>query len=169
MKKIINKLSGYIFGIDLDSNLTEYIEKNKKITDCKLLNIKKENNNITGNNSYEEFIKIKDIKKLFKKKKADYTICDICEIKKYLNTFIKDSLIITNDKIYFYGSINYDYLFLEKLYKVYNLDTKITINDNEFILMVDKEKYKKSILKNIKVKVLVICNSIMSILDDLLT
>jgi len=108
MKKIINELSGYIFGIDLDSNLTEYIEKNKKITDCKLLNIKKENNNITGNNSYEEFIKIKDIKKLFKKKKADYTICDICEIKKYLNTFIKDSLIITNNKIYFYSSINHD-------------------------------------------------------------
>lgn len=149
--EIINKLSGTILGIGIvEDNYLDAINENDDITLCHLMNLK----NLQSKNSKALFktktINIKKIRKKFKKKKINYIICKIDDIKDYLRTFIKDSIFIAKEKIYFYG--NKEIIDYEKLISKYNrYNTKIsTFQDKDYIIIeIDVTKAKNEFIKDI--------------------
>ena len=94
--KITRSLDGNVLGIGLDEEMIKEIELNDKIIECDLLN-----SHTKGKKKFSLFnktINIKKIRKIFKKKKVDYVVCNYDEISKYFNTFIKDNIYINNKK-----------------------------------------------------------------------
>ena len=141
LKKIIKNLDGNVLGIGLSEDLIKEIENNDKIINCNLLNPY-----IKGKKKFSLFnktIKIKKIRKIFKKKKIDYIICNYDEINNHLNTFIKDSVYINKKKIYYFGNVDIDLL----KYKYGRYDTNIIIK-NKNLVEIDNSKAKNNFLKD---------------------
>lgn len=141
LKKIIKNLDGNVLGIGLSEDLIEEIENNDKIINCNLLNPY-----IKGKKKFSLFnktIKIKKIRKIFKKKKIDYIICNYDEINNYFNTFVKDSVYINKKKIYYFGNVDIDLL----KYKYGRYDTNIIIK-NKNLVEIDNSKAKNNFLKD---------------------
>ena len=105
LKNIIKNLSGNVLGIGLDEDFTNLIEKNDKIIECNLLNSYTKGK--FKKSFFKKTIRIKKIRKVFKKKRVDYIICNYDEIKDYLNTFVKDSIYFNKGKLHFYGDIDF--------------------------------------------------------------
>ena len=103
LEDIIKKLDGFLIGIGFqDEKLLKHIEKNKKITECYLLDCKS-NDSDEGKVSK---IRIGRLRKKFKKNKPDYIIYNIESIKEYKDKFVYDSLYLTNKRIYIYNQNN---------------------------------------------------------------
>ncbi len=139
--KIIRNLDGRVLGIGLDENLIKEIEINDKITECDLLN-----SHSKGKSKFSLFnktIRIKKIRKIFKKKKIDYIICNYDDINKYFNTFIKDSIYINKRKIFYFGNIDIE--LLKTRYGRY--DTNIVIKSKNLI-EIDCSKAKNNFFKD---------------------
>lgn len=141
LKKIIKNLGGNVLGIGLSEDLIKEIENNDKIINCNLLNpyIKRKKKFSLFNKT----IKIKKIRKIFKKKKIDYIICNYDEINNYFNTFVKDSVYINKKKIYYFGNVDIDLL----KYKYGRYDTNIIIK-NKNLVEIDNSKAKNNFLKD---------------------
>lgn len=141
LKKIIKNLGGNVLGIGLSEDLIKEIENNDKIINCNLLNpyIKRKKKFSLFNKT----IKIKKIRKIFKKKKIDYIICNYDEINNYFNTFVKDSVYINKKKIYYFGNVDIDLL----KYKYGRYDTNIIIK-NKNLIEIDNSKAKNNFLKD---------------------
>lgn len=141
LKKIIKNLDGNVLGIGLSEDLIKEIENNDKIINCNLLNPY-----IKGKKKFSLFnktIKIKKIRKIFKKKKIDYIICNYDEINNHFNTFVKDSVYINKKKIYYFGNVDIDLL----KYKYGRYDTNIIIK-NKNLVEIDNSKAKNNFLKD---------------------
>ena len=141
LKKIIKNLDGNVLGIGLTEDLIKEIEDNDKIVNCNLLN-----SYIKGKKKFSLFnktIKIKKIRKVFKKKKIDYIICNYDEINNYFNTFIKDSIYINKKKIYYFGNVDIDFL----KYKYGRYNTNIIIK-NKNLIEIDVSKAKNNFFKD---------------------
>lgn len=141
LKKIIKNLGGNVLGIGLSEDLIKEIENNDKIINCNLLNPY-----IKGKKKFSLFnktIKIKKIRKIFKKKKIDYIICNYDEINNYFNTFVKDSVYINKKKIYYFGNVDIDLV----KYKYGRYDTNIIIK-NKNLVEIDNSKAKNNFLKD---------------------
>ncbi len=141
LKKIIKNLDDNVLGIGLSEDLIKEIENNDKIINCNLLNPY-----IKGKKKFSLFnktIKIKKIRKIFKKKKIDYIICNYDEINNYFNTFVKDSVYINKKKIYYFGNVDIDLL----KYKYGRYDTNIIIK-NKNLVEIDNSKAKNNFLKD---------------------
>ena len=161
LKKIIKDLNGNVLGIGLDEKLTNLIEKNDKIIECNLLN-----SYIKGKfkrSFFKKTIKIKKLRKVFKKKKVNYIICNYDEIFKYLNTFVKDSIYINKNKLYFYGNIDINLLKLK--YGRYN--TKINIIDKK-IIEIDNSLAKNNFFKDNYYRFIDFKNHLVEIIGDIL-
>ena len=141
LKKIIKNLGGNVLGIGLSEDLIKEIENNDKIINCNLLNpyIKRKKKFSLFNKT----IKIKKIRKIFKKKKIDYIICNYDEINNYFNTFVKDSVYIKKKKIYYFGNVDIDLV----KYKYGRYDTNIIIK-NKNLVEIDNSKAKNNFLKD---------------------
>ena len=67
-------------------------------------------------------VKIKKIKKKNKRKKIDFTLCEISDCKAHFKTFINDTIYFTKKKVYYYGKTDeYDLDDLIKKYRRYNV------------------------------------------------
>jgi len=147
----IKNLKGFILGIGrFDDLFLKQIMKNDNISFSILTNssldsgyIKKSSKLIDNNKNKE--ISVKKLRKVFKKNRPNYMIVDINEVYNYLKTFIKDSLYITNKKIYIYSS-NKD-IDINEIYKLYKRYNKNIIIDGDYII-IDMEGYKNSKIKN---------------------
>lgn len=159
--EIIKNLDGKVLGIGLDEKLTKAIEDNDKIIECNLLN-----SYTKGKNKFSLFnktIKIKKIRKVFKKKKINYVICNYDEIYKYFNTFIKDSIYINNKKIYYFGNVD-----IELLKSKYNrYDTKIIIK-NKNLIEIDTSKAKNNFFKDIYYRLKDFKDKLIELIGDIL-
>lgn len=143
INNIIKALSGNVLGIGLSEEASKQIEKNEKIIECNLLNSysKKKFTGIKKGKT----IKIKKIRKVFKKKKVDYIICNYTEISNYLNTFIKDSIYINKSKLYFFGEVGED---LIKKYRRYNTNISIHKFESNSIVEIDTTLAKNNFFKD---------------------
>ena len=141
LKTVIKKLNGNVLGIGLSEDLTALIEKNDNITECNLLNSYTKGK--FKKSLFNKTIKIKKIRKVFKKKKIDYIICNYDEISNYLNTFVKDSIYINKGKLYFYCNIDVDLLKLK--YGRYNVE--INLIDKK-IIEIDTSSAKNNFFKD---------------------
>lgn len=143
ISKELKKLSGSVLGIGLNEKEKNILEKNKNVVECYLLD-----SNSKGSSKEKgraKIINIKKIRKTFRKKSFDYIVANFEEVKPYLRSFIKNSIYLNKDKIYFYNINDFELEELEKRYKRYN--TKIDINKDLFII--DNSNSKTNILKNI--------------------
>lgn len=161
LKKIIKNLGGNVLGIGLSEDLIKEIENNDKIINCNLLNpyIKRKKKFSLFNKT----IKIKKIRKIFKKKKIDYIICNYDEINNYFNTFVKDSVYINKKKIYYFGNVD-----IELLKSKYNrYDTKIIIK-NKNLIEIDTSKAKNNFFKDIYYRLKDFKDKLIELIGDIL-
>lgn len=147
LKKYLKKISGKIIGIGIDDiNLVDIIEKNNLVLECDLLNsISKNKGNSNGK---AKRIQIKKIKKLYYKKTIDYMIINIEEIKKYLKTFIKDSIFLTNKEICYYVKDCYDKDLIVKRYKRYTKKIEVKEYEDGYIIKINTENTKNKFIKD---------------------
>lgn len=161
MKKIIKNLEGRVLGIGLNEELVKQIEDNDKIIECNLLNSYSK-----GKNKFSLFnktIKIKKIRKVFKKKKIDYVICNYDEINQYFNTFIKDSIYISKTKIYYFGNIDIE--LLKNRYGRYN--TNIVIK-NKNLVEINCSNAKNNFFKDYYYRLIDFKNKLIEVIGDIL-
>ncbi len=161
LKTIVKKLSGNVLGIGLSEDLTTLIENNNNIIECNLLN-----SYVKGKfkkSFFKKTIRIKKIRKVFKKKKIDYIVCNYDEISNYLNTFVKDSIYINKGKIYFYGNVDIDLLKL----KYGRYDVKINLVDKK-IIEIDTSLAKNNFFKDNYYRLVDFKNHLIEIIGDVL-
>ena len=161
LKNIIKKLNGNVLGIGLNEELINLIEINNCITECNLLNplikgsLKK--------SLFNKTMQIKKIRKKFKKNKINYIICEYEQINNYLNTFVKDSIYIGKNKIYFYGNIDIETLKLK--YSSYN--TTINVIDKN-IIEIDVSQAKNNFFKDNYYRFIDFKNHLIEVIGDVL-
>lgn len=147
---IIKNLNGNVLIIgNLDEKLKKELEKNQKITTCNCMSSITKGKKIRGKEKGTT-LNIKKIRKKFHKKKVDYIICNIEEINCYFKTFIKDSVYINKQKIYFYGEKNkYELKNVKKRYQQYGAEIEEEQFGNRFLLTIHNEKSKTNKFKDI--------------------
>lgn len=156
--QIIENLNGNIFTLGIvDEDLINAIHNNSKIDSFLMLNI---NKTIEYNKSsnYQEVnnIKITKIKKKNKKKKINYTICEISDCKEHFRTFIDDTIYFNKNKIFYYGNVSeYNLDDLIKKYRRYMVEIELTkFADGEFILEIDTNKAKTNKIKSLYYRII---------------
>jgi len=143
MNSELKKISGSVLGIGLSEKEQNILDKNEKVVECYLLN-----SNITKESDIKgssKIINIKNIRKVFHKKKFDYLICNFEELKPYLRSFIKNSIYLSENKIYFYNIEDFELEELEKRYIRYG--SKMEMKKN--FILIDNNNSKTNIFKNI--------------------
>ncbi len=149
--RIIKNLNGNVFTLGIvDKELIKAIQTNKNITKYLMLNIKQQLDFEKSNNYVPvKKFKISKIRKKNKKKKIDYSICEINDCKDNFNTLINDTIYFNKNKVYYYGNKNdYDIEVLIKKYRRYNVKIEIyKFNNGEFILEIDTSKAKTNMIK----------------------
>ena len=165
---IAKLVSGNVLGIGVDEKISEILNQNERVLNCNLLNsevkIKKE-----GKKERQKKISVKKIRKIFKKKNVDFIICNIEEMKKYLKTFIRDSIYINKDMLYIYN-IKDEELKEEliKKYKRYNTKIEEIKDKNNIILKIDNKNSKTNKIKDIKYMIIDTLISLFNLISDLL-
>ena len=151
--EIIASMKGSVLAIGLDEKLATKIDKNDNILKCDILNYEsKKDIDSNGKKKKEKRINIKKLRKIYKKKKIDYILCNYEHISKYLNTFIKDSIYINKIKLYFYGVVDEE--LIVKRYKRYNTKIEIKKFKDSIIIEIDTTNAKNNILKEFKYKLI---------------
>ena len=170
--KIINNLGGNVFTLGLiDKELISAIQNNKNITYYLMLNI---NQTVQYEKSTKykptKKIKIKKIRKTNKKKKIDYTVCEISDIKYHFRTFINDTIYFNKKKIFYYGNISeYDLDDLIKKYRRYMVEVNLTkYPSGEFILEIDTTYAKTNKIKGLFYRIVDFITMIIDFFADFL-
>ena len=161
-------LSGNVLGIGVDEKISEILEKNNRILNCNLLNsnVKEKTQ---GKKERQKKISVKKIRKIFKKKKVDFIICNIEEMKKYLKTFIKDSVYINKEILYIYNIKDNELKEeLIKKYKRYNTIIEEIKDKDNTILKIDNKNSKTNKIKDIKYMIIDTFVSLFNLISDLL-
>jgi len=121
LEKIIKNLKGNLIGIGIkEENLIKLIEKNDNIFECNLLDCIDINNEEKGKNKK---VKIKKLRKKFKKRRTNYIICNYKRICEFKEKFIYDSIYICNKEIYIYSEE-----YIESIERRYNRFCKTEIS-----------------------------------------
>lgn len=172
LKNISKNLTGNIITIGLENKtVLEILDKNDKINDLYSMqfNGKKRTKKKEKTKKRAKTISIKKIRKIFKKKKIDYIICNIEDINRFLRTFIKDSIYINKNKIYIYGNKNnIDVELLEKRYKRYNVKINITEYDKDILMEIDTTKASNKFFKDIFYNIFDILYTVYNTIGDIL-
>lgn len=167
---IAKVVSGNVLGIGVDGEISEILDKNERVTECNLLNSYsyKTKEEIKEKKKLKK-IRVKKIRKVFKKKKVNFIICNIEEIKKYLKTFVKDSIYINKEILYIYNiedeELKKD---LIKKYKRYNTNIEEIKDKKTTILKVDNSKAKTNIFKDNFYMIVDTLVKLFNIISDLL-
>lgn len=162
LNNIINSFDGKVLAINISSDLASKLEQNNNIIQCYMM----DSSIGKGKGKKGKTIKIKKIGKKFKKKKIDYIICEYEGIKKYLNTFIKDSVYINSNKLYFYGNVDID--LIKKRYGRYDTDIVIKQYKDNYIVCIDNSKSKNNFIKDLCYRIMDNTNSLIEYIGDIL-
>ncbi len=172
LKNICKEISGNVITIGIDyKTVLDELDKNEKIVNLYSMqfNGKKRSKEKEKGKKRDKIVSIKKIRKIFKKKKIDYVICNIEDINRFLRTFIRDSVYINKEKLYIYGSKNnIDLELIEKRYNRYNVTINITEYDKDVLVEIDNTKAFNNALKDIFYNIVDIFYSIYNAIGDLL-
>lgn len=172
LKNISKNISGNIVTIGLEyKTVLDELDKNKRITNLYSMqfNGKKKSKKKEKGKKFGKTISIKKIRKIFKKKRIDYIICNIEDINRFLRTFIKDSVYINKNKLYIYGAKNnIDIELIEKRYNRYNVKINITEYEKDILVEIDNSKAVNNFFKDIIYNIFDIIYSVYNIIGDLL-
>ena len=143
LKNIGKSISGNVITIGLDFKTVEdAINKNKNINNLYIMNFngKKKVKSKEKGRRRGKTVSIKKIRRIFKKKRIDYIICNIEDVSKFLRSFIRNSIYINKNKLYIYGNKdNMDVQILEKRYKRYTSKITITEYGKDILLEIDND------------------------------
>ena len=169
--KIIKLFSGNVFTLGItDKDIIDSIQSNPNIDHFLMLNInKKIEYDESINYKPVKNVKIKKIKKKNKRKKIDFTLCEISDCKAHFKTFINDTIYFTKKKVYYYGKTDeYDLDDLIKKYRRYNVIITITKYSDEFILEIDTSCAKTNKIKAFFYRIIDSISSFFDFLTDFL-
>ena len=161
LEELIKQCKGNIFTVCLDDKLMSEFDKKNNInlysltsnntanSVIGLVSKKKKDKPKYKKNNKGKDINIKKIRKEINKKSVDYMFCNMNEVYSYYKYFIKDSIYMSNGKIYIYfnNEINKDFI-IEK-YKRYTSSIKETKYKNGYLLEIDVGNAKNNFLKDI--------------------
>lgn len=172
LKKICKDLNGNIITIGLENKtVVDELAKNSKINSLYSMefNGKKRSKKHEKGSKKSKTVSIKKIRKIFKKKRIDYIVCNIKDVERFLRTFIKDSIYINKKKLYIYGDKNsFDIDIIEKRYKRYNVKINITEYHKEFLVEIDTTNAYNNFFKDSFYSIIDILCSIYNVIGDLL-
>lgn len=170
LKKISACLYGNVLAIGITEDITQILNENNMITECNILNgITTYKGLKQARREHQKNIKIKKIRKIFKRKRVDFIICDIKQIEKYLKTFVKNSIYINKNMIYMYtddSSIEIDTI--TKKYQRYNSKVETKKIKNSTLIKINNENIETNIIKDIKFYIIDTIVSIVDIISDIL-
>ena len=171
LKNISKNISGKVLVIGLENKTVEQVlDKNENIVELYTMKFngkKKTRDKRLG--IRVKTISIKKIRKIFKKKRIDYIICNIEDINRFLRTFIRDSVYINKTKLYIYGTKdNLDSELIEKRYKRYNTNITITEYNKELLIEIDNSNAYNNKVKDMVYNVCDIGYNIVNAIGDLL-
>lgn len=167
---IAKVVSGNVLGIGVDETISEILDQNERVLNCNLLNsVTKTTTAEKGKKQRLKKIRIKKIRKVFKKKKVDFIVCNTEEIKKYLTTFVKDSIYINKNILYLYN-IKDEELKKEiiKKYKRYNTGIEELRDKEDSIIKIDNSKAKTNFIKDSFYLIIDTLVTIFNMISDLL-
>lgn len=153
--KIAKKINGNLVCFDVNNtNVLDAIKKNNKIEDLYEFSFGNKINKKMKSKIKGKRYNIKKIRKYFKKKSVNYFMGDINTLKKYFNSFIKNSINLNNNTIYLFGK-NSDYEIDELIYRYKRYGIKVTVKSNEeyFLLQISVKDIKTKFLKNCQYRV----------------
>lgn len=172
LKNVCKEINGNVITIGVDyKTVLDELDKNEKIVNLYSMqfNGKKRSKKKEKGKKRDKIVSIKKIRKIFKKKRIDYIICNIEDINRFLRTFIRDSVYINKEKLYIYGSKNnIDLELIEKRYNRYNVIINVTEYDKEILVEIDNTKAFNNALKDIFYNIADILYSIYNTIGDLL-
>lgn len=167
---IVKKISGNILIIgEVSYKVEEAIEKNDNIINVDVLAEIKAKKGLKIKLPRPKKIKLKKLRKKFKKKRLDTVICNVNDFEKYMRFFISDSIYISKSSVYCYGIL--DEYKIDELIKKYNrydviIDKKI--KGNSFILEINTTNAKSNIFKDKFYRIKDFWANIIDIIGDLL-
>lgn len=163
LKREIKNMYGNVLGIgNINDKVVEHLYNNQNITICNILS-KNTYNGDEKNSSKLKKISLSNLRK-FKKKRINFLIVDY-DIEKYIKTFIKDSIYITNNYIYFCTK---DKNKIKKLYSRYNISLKEVKCSDTYILIIDVKKAKNNYIKELIYSIVDFIEKIGEIITELL-
>lgn len=171
LKNICKDFSGNVLVIGLDyQTVNQVLDKNDKIKKSYSMNFNgKKRTRKYEKGSRGRIVSIKKIRKIFKKKRIDYVLCNIEDISKFLRTFIRDSVYINKNKLYIYGyKKNIDLELIEKRYGRYNTKIEILEIDNQLLITIDNTNSKNNKFKDFFYNISDIGYSLVNIVGDIL-
>ena len=141
LESIVKSLEGSLIGIGFnDPKLSTYIDKNKKIIECYLLDCEAEDDE----DGKVSKIRIGKLRKKFKKHKPDYIIYNIESIKDYKDKFVYDSLYLANKEIYLYNeNSEIDITAIKRRYKRYAKIKTVKCSNGEILIIKQTKKLTK--------------------------
>lgn len=142
-------LSGNVLGIGVDFKISDLLSSNDRVLECNLLDSSSGGSKGSFSSSKLKKINIRKLRKVFKKKKVDFILCNVDCIKKYFKTFVKDSIYINKDMLYIYNVSDLDVIDeLEHKYKRYNVSIEKLKDGKTYILKIDNKKSKTNFFKD---------------------
>lgn len=165
--KLVDELEGTVLAIGINEKIADAIEQNDKITKCDILNYvvsKKEYKKAKKQKT--KIINISKLRKIYKKKRVDYIICEYSQIEKYLNTFVKDSVYINRLKLYFYGKLDEELIL--KRYGRYTRDILVNKKQGNYLIEIDNSKAKNNVFKEFIYAIKDNTNKIIEIIGDVM-
>ena len=147
LEKIIIDFSGKVVCIGtMDEYLLGKINNNKNIKYCDLLNCFEKKGGNTKKQK-EKNLMMKDFRKFYGKKKIDYMLCNISDIKGHIPRFIPDSIYINKKIVYIYGKNDiYDYQRIIKKYNRYKASIEYDNIGEYFLLRIDVSNCNNKII-----------------------
>lgn len=171
LKNICKDFSGNVLTIGLEfPTVEDVLDKNEKINKSYSMSFNgKKRTKSHEKGRRDRVVSIRKIRKIFKKKRLDYIVCNIEDIEKFLRTFIKDSVYINKNKLYIYGyKKNMDIELLEKRYQRYNTKIEIIEFDKQVLMIIDNTKSKNNRFKDFFYNISDLCYSFINLIGDLL-
>ena len=157
LNSIIKDFSGNVLVIGLDDKLLSYFDKNNKInlysisrdySKSNLLSKKKKIIFKKKKINKGKNVNIKKLRKYINKKSIDYLILNMDEVIDYYKYVIKDTINISNNKIYIYASNNISKDFIISRYKRYNVDINITEYKDNYLIELHNNNTKNNFIMN---------------------
>lgn len=142
----IKKISGNVLAIgDFKDDILSAIEKNTNIIECNILSNNMDKGEKGKSKGKNKKVQLNNLRKTFKKKAINYLICDYDKLNNYLKTFIKDSIYITKEKIYFCTN---DEDKIVKKYNRYNTKIEIVECTDKKLVIIDTSQAKTNMIKD---------------------
>ena len=166
LNNVIKNLDGSLIGIGIEEEKTiNLIDKNKKINICNLLDCFNPESEEKGK---IKKIRIRKLRKKFKKNKTNYIICNIEKVDKFKEKFVYDSIYICNKDIYLYDKNNTNLENITRRYSRFCELEQIKCNDGIVLKINQIRKMNKfnEFFNNLKDTIINFIDLISNLLSD---